>query len=104
MIGLKLGLRRQALLHPGPDCRKVVGRRAPPGTLGFLYLKNKYKKLGIRWEEAVSAAVKRGGLGSRAIGVGCSSRKCRLQKSVRGIFSRGRRSRREACSKKARIA
>lgn len=80
MIGLKLGLRRQALLHPGPDCRKVVGRRAPPGTPGLLYLINT-KNLGFagrrrspRRLNAAGLGVGRSELGARVENVGCRSR------------------------------
>jgi hypothetical protein len=71
------GWRRQTLIHPGPDCRKVVRRRAPP------------RDLGLNAPDSLDGGGLRGasrGLGSRAIKDGCSFRKCRLQKSVRGIL------------------
>jgi len=52
------GWRRQTLIHPGPDCRKVVRRRAPP------------RDLGLNAPDSLDGGGLRGasrGLGSRAI-------------------------------------
>jgi hypothetical protein len=44
------------------------------------------KRLRACLEEAVAAAAKAAGLGVRRSTIGCSGRKCRLQKLVRGIL------------------
>jgi hypothetical protein len=70
----KLERRRQTLIHPGLDCRKVVRRRAPNGTGLTLWAHGG----GGFAAQAAGAGIERG-TSARIEG--------RLQRSVRSIFS-----------------